>query len=91
MWEYLEHIAVLLSNIWEVLHVMPRSEAQLVRRSLSQRYSVSGRQHSVKLTPRTRSKAVPFVTGDDGRLLPGVFVLFVTTAGSVLVVCACNV
>ena len=74
MWEYLEHIAVLLSNICEVLSVMPRSEAQLVRRGLSQRYSLD-RQHSVKITPHTRSKAVPFVTGDDGKLLPGVFVL----------------
>ena len=75
MWEYLEHIAVLLSNICEVLSVMPRSEAQLVRRGLSQRYSLSDRQQRVKLIPHTRSKAVPFVTGDDGRLLPGVFVL----------------
>ena len=76
MWEYLEHIAVLLSNIWEVLHVMPQSEAKLLRRGLSQRYSLD-RQHSVKVTPHTRSKAVPFVTGDDGKLLPGVFVLVV--------------
>ena len=74
MWEYLEHIAVLLSNIWEVLRVMPRSEAPLVRRGFSQRHSLD-RQHSVKVTPQTRSKAVPFVTGDDGKLLPGVYVL----------------
>ena len=77
MWEYLEHIAVMLSNMWEVLRVMPQSEAQHVRWSLSQRYSPSDRQRRVKLTPCTRSKAVPFVTGDDGRLLPGVFVLVV--------------
>ena len=77
MWEYLEHIAVLLSNLGEVLHVMPQSEAQFVRWSLSHGYSPSDRHHRVKLTPCTRSKAVPFVTGDDGKLLPGVFVIVV--------------
>ena len=77
MLEYLEHIAILLSNICEVLRAMPRSEAQLVRRGLSQRYSSFDKQQRVKLTPRTTSKAVPFVTGGDGKLLPGMYVLVV--------------
>ena len=73
MWDYLEHMALLLSNIGEVLRVMPRSEAKLVRHGLSsasRRYTSFGKQLSGK-TPRTKSIAVPFVTGDDGNLLPG--------------------
>jgi len=73
MWDYLEHMAFLLSNIGDVLRVMPRSESSLVCQGLSsasRRYSASDRQRRSK-TPRTKSKAVPFVTGDDGRLLPG--------------------
>jgi len=78
MWDYLEHMAFLLSNIGKVLRVMPRSESNLVRQGLSsasRRYSASDRQRRFK-TPRTKSKAVPFVTGDDGRLLPGLLLYF---------------
>ena len=74
MWKYLEHIAVMLSNVVKVLRVMPQSEAQLLRRGLTQRCTSSVGQRRIG-TPRTTSEAVPFVTGDDGKLLPGVFVL----------------
>ena len=74
MWDYLEHIAFVLSNIVKVLRVMPQSEAKLLRRGFTRRYTSSFRQPRFK-TPRTPREAVPFVTGDDGKLLPGVFVL----------------
>ena len=73
MWDYLEHMALLLSNIGEVLRVIPHSEAKLVRHGLSsasRRYTSFGKQLRGK-TPRTKSIAVPFVTGEDGNLLPG--------------------
>ena len=53
--------------------MMPRSETNLVRHGLSsasRRYSAVDRTRRSQ-TPRTKSKAVPFVTGDDGKLLPG--------------------
>ena len=74
MWDYLEHIAFVLSNIVKVLRVMPHSEAKLLRRGFTRRYTSSVRQPRVK-TPRTTRETIPFVTGDDGKLLPGVYVL----------------
>ena len=77
MWDYLEHIAFVLSNIVKVLRVMPHSEAKLMRRGYTRRYTSSVKQRRVKLAPHTASKSVPFVTGDDGKLLPGVYVVCV--------------
>ena len=76
MWDYLEHIAFVLSNIVKVLRVMPQSEAKLLRRSFTRRYTTSLKQRPTK-APHTKSKPVPFVTGDDGKLLPGVYVICV--------------
>ena len=76
MWDYLEHIAFVLSNIVNVLRVMPQSEAKLLRRSFTRRYTTSLKQRPTK-APHTTSKPVPFVTGDDGKLLPGVYVICV--------------
>ena len=76
MWDYLEHMAFLLSNIGEVLRVMPRSETNLVRHGL-RRFSSVGQLE----TPCTKSKAVPFVTEDDGKLLPSVCTVHVCGAG----------
>lgn len=85
MWDYLEHMALLLSNIGEVLRVIPHSEAKLVRHGLSsasRRYTSFGKQLRGK-TPRTKSIAVPFVTGEDGNLLPGMCLCN-------MFVCACH-
>ena len=73
MWQYLDQVATFISNIGEVLRKMPSSEKGLVRQGLSsatRRYSSS---HKRARTPRTQSKAMPFITGDDGMLLPGVY------------------
>ena len=72
MWQYLEQVATFISNMGKVLKKMPSSEKSLVRQGLSsatRRYSASARKRV--RTPRTESKAIPFITGDDGRLLPG--------------------
>ena len=75
MWEYLSQVATFLTNMGKVLRTLPSSEKSLVRLGLSsttRRYSSSyssrGRK---KRTPRTGSKAIPFITGKDGQLLPG--------------------
>ena len=71
MWLYLDQVATFMSNIGVVLRNMPSSEKGLVRQGLSsatRRYSASYKRMR---TPRTKSKAIPFITGDDGRLLPG--------------------
>ena len=81
MWDYLEHIAFVLSNIVNVLRVMSQSEAKLLRRSFTRRYTTTLKQRPAK-TPRTKSIAVPFVTGDDGKLLPGMCMLFVSISVS---------
>ena len=73
MWQYLDQVATFISNIGEVLRKMPSSEKGLVRQGLSsatRRYSSSYKRAR---TPRTQSKAMPFITGDDGMLLPGVY------------------
>ena len=74
MWEYLDHIAVFLTNICKVLKMLPSSEKGLVRQGLSsatRRYSASQRGKRKTRTPRTESKAIPFITGENGQLLPG--------------------
>lgn len=74
MWDYLDHIATFLSNMGKVLRTMPSSEKSLVRQGLSsatRRYTASQRARKRTRTPRTQSKAIPFITGDNGQLLPG--------------------
>ena len=74
MWDYLEHMASLLTNIGKVLRAIPPSESKLVRKSfssMSRRQTVRSDKRQDSTTPHTRSKAVSFVTGEDGRLLPG--------------------
>lgn len=84
MWDYLEHMASLLTNIGKVLRAIPPSESKLVRLSLSsmsRRQTVRSDKRKESTTPHTRSKAVPFVTGEDGRLLPGEHVCACAYAG----------
>jgi len=67
-------MASLLTNIGNVLRAIPPSESKLVRQSfssMSRRQTVRSDKWKGPTTPHTRSKAVPFVTGEDGRLLPG--------------------
>lgn len=75
MWEYLEHVALFLTNIGQVLKTLPSSEKNLVRKGLStaasRRYSSSQLSRKKARTPRTESRAIPFITGENGQLLPG--------------------
>ena len=74
MWEYLDHVAVFLTNIGKVLKSLPSSEKSLVRQGLSsatKRYTSSQSTRRKTRTPRTESRAIPFITGNDGQLLPG--------------------
>ena len=77
MWEYLNHVGDLLNNIRIALHAIPASEAALVRHSLSsasRAYSFTDSPIGKKKRALSRRKSVPYVTGEDGRLLPGVCV-----------------
>ena len=77
MWAYLDHVGDLLNNIHVALLTIPASEVALVRRSLSvvSRTYISTDTHiGKKNIPVSRRKSVPYVTGEDGRLLPGVCV-----------------
>ena len=73
---FLEKICSYLSDFGKVLKTLPPSERGLVRQGLS---SVYGRgrhyssMHSQKETrsPRSGSKSVPFITEENGKLLPG--------------------
>lgn len=76
MWGYLEHVATVLQGMSAVLRTVSDSEAGYLRLGLSalarsQSFSVSESRQRRSRTPKTRSKAVPFVTGDDGGLVPG--------------------
>ncbi len=73
MWGYLEHLVSLLGGMNEVLRTVSESEATYLREGLS----AQSRSHSFsrstreRRTLKTRSKAVQFVTGEDGGLVPG--------------------
>ena len=72
MWEYLDHLNTLMQNMGQVMRAMPDSEEAYVRKGLSpssRSYSISSM--SRRCHPRTQSQAIPFVTGEDGELLPG--------------------
>ena len=77
MWEFLEHTGTVLQRMADVLKAMSPSESKLVRQGLSsasRRFSIGVRRRANSKTPRTKSVGVPFVTGDDGKLLPGTYV-----------------
>ena len=79
MWEYLKHIAELLQNFKRVLQAVPDEDRDPFRRGL--RASVRQRTYSFSVhlpavRPRTASKAIPFLTGEDGNLLPAVLEYF---------------
>ena len=74
MEDYLGTIATYLSNLGKVLKTLHSSEKSLVRQSLSSasRRKFSSQSAMKKITtPQSDSKSVPFVTGEDGQLLPG--------------------
>ena len=74
MKDYLDTVATYLSNFGKVLKTLSSSEKSLVRQGLSSatRRHFSSRSAVKKIrTPQSDSKSVPFVTREDGQLLPG--------------------
>lgn len=74
MWEYLDHIGTFLTNIGRILKTLPSSQKGLVRQGLSsatRRYGLSNHARRRVTIPKSESKAIPFITGDNGQLLPG--------------------
>jgi hypothetical protein len=73
MEDYLCFIASYLSNIGKVLKTLVPSQKGLVRQGLS---SVHRRHYSSQsediLTPQSATKSIPFITDENGQLLPGI-------------------
>lgn len=72
MEDYLGFIASYLSNIGKVLKTLPSSEKGLVRQGLS---SVHRRHYTSQSenipTPQSATTSIPFITDENGHLLPG--------------------
>ena len=71
MWQYLDHVATFLTETGKVLRTIPSSEKGLVRQGLLSRYNNSFTSKKRNSTPQTKNKAIPFITGENGQLLPG--------------------
>ena len=75
MADCLDFIASYVSNVGKVLKTLPPSEKGLVRQGLS---SVHRRHYSSQSenvpTPQSASKSMPFITDENGQLLPGKFI-----------------
>ena len=75
MADCLGFIASYLSNVGKVLKTLPPSEKGLVRQGLS---SVHRRHYSSQSenvpTPHSASKSIPFITDENGQLLPGKYI-----------------
>ena len=81
----LDFFASYLSNFGKVLRTLPSSEKGLVRQGLSsvqrQHYSSQTSEEKVP-TPQSASKSVPFITDENGQLLPGKFSNSLVTSSS---------
>ena len=73
MWAYLEHLSEVLENIHRVLKDLPDADQEYIREGLTPRarsLSASMKMRPPKRRPRSHH-SVPFVTGEDGQLVPG--------------------
>ncbi len=78
IWGYLEHLTTLLKGMKEVLRALSSTDSYILREELSPRFHsrtchVFWREGSLSRPriPSTSSTVTPFVTGEDGDLLPG--------------------
>lgn len=79
MWAYLHHVAELLQNLRYVLQNVTDEGSTFFRRGLGTSLSKRTFNFSAnKIVPRaaTTSKSMPYITGDDGKLLPAVLEYF---------------
>ena len=68
----LEFIASYVSNIGQVLKTLAPSQQGLVRQGLSSVHRRHYSSQSEKVpTPQSATKSIPFVTDENGQLLPG--------------------
>ena len=77
MWRFLEHISLLLNGVVKALINLPNSEIASAKKNLTSR---SSRMYRDKKGIRKRTKTmsaqqnIPFVTGKDGELVPGLLI-----------------
>lgn len=82
-------IAKYLSNFAKVLRTLSSSEKGLVRQGLSsvhRRYYSSQSSKEKVPTPQTASKSVPFITDENGQLLPGKIINSLVTSPSLIII-----
>ena len=77
IWDFLEHISMLLDGVIQALINLPKSEIASAKENLTSR---SSRIYRDKRGTRKRAKTmsaqknIPYVTGKDGELIPGLLI-----------------
>ena len=77
MWSFLEHISLLLNGVVKALINLPKSEIASAKENLTSRSSRIYRdKKGIRKRAKTMStqKNIPFVTGKDGELVPGLLI-----------------
>ena len=77
MWDYLEHISVLLDGVVNALVNLPSNQIASARENLTSRSTVIRRDpQGFRQRAKTMSnqKDIPFVTNKDGELIPGLLI-----------------
>ena len=77
MWEYLEHVSLLLEGVVKALINLPSSQIASAKENLSSRATIIRRDpQGFRQRAKTMSnqKNIPFVTNKDGELIPGLLI-----------------
>ena len=90
MWNYLEHISLLLEGVVKALNNLPGSEMTTAKHNLtSHSIRMSRNKQGIRKRTRTMSTAknIPYVTGKDGELIPGLLLYLMEGILPTLKVC----
>ena len=77
MWDYLEHVSLLLDGVVKALDNLPSSQIASAKENLTSRATVIRRDpQGFRQRAKTMSnqKNIPFVTNTDGELIPGLLI-----------------
>ena len=77
MWSFLEHVSVLLDGVVKALISLPKCEIASAKRNLTSRSSRIYRDKkgiTKKAKTMSDQKNIPFVTSEDGELVPGLLI-----------------
>ena len=77
LWDYLEHVSLLLDGVVKALVNLPSSQIASARENLTSRSTIIRRDpQGFRQRAKTMSnqKNIPFVTSKDGELIPGLLI-----------------